>query len=451
MGLAPDRLVNAVRGLAVVPTQRAAVLVGLAAPLALVAGVLAPGAWLVAPALALAMVALVLADAVLAGPLGPVRVSAPDSGEIGEAAVVRVSAELGGGWTDGVRAAFGLDPRLAAEGRLDLPLQREDGAWRGMAALVPTRRGPGRIGRLWLRWTGPLGLGARQHSRALDLPLDVSPSLAVARSPALRQFLRDSELGTIARRIRGEGSQFEALAEYQPGMDRRRIDWKTSARHTHLYAREYEAERNNPIVFAFDCGRAMCEPVAGLPRIDRAISAGLAAAWVALKSGDRAAFFGFAARPLAATPFVAGTHGFARLRRAAAGLDYRAEEPNFTLALATLAERLQRRSLVVVFSEFTDAASAELLLEGVGRLVARHRVLFVTLADAELEGLANAAPADMARLAEAVGAGALLRERALVLARLRQLGVDVIEAPHEAVGLRLIDAYLALRAKGAIG
>ena len=57
----------------------------------------------------------------------------------------------------------------------------------------------------------------------------------------------------------------------------------------------------------------------------------------------------------------------------------------------------------------------------------------------------------MGRLAMAVGADGLLRERGLVLARLRQMGVEVIAAPHERLGTRLLDAYLTLRRKGAIG
>ena len=57
----------------------------------------------------------------------------------------------------------------------------------------------------------------------------------------------------------------------------------------------------------------------------------------------------------------------------------------------------------------------------------------------------------MAALAMAVGADGLLRERGLVLARLRQMGVEVIEARHDRLDTRLLDAYLALRRKGAIG
>ena len=251
--------------------------------------------------------------------------------------------------------------------------------------------------------------------------------------------------------MRGEGTMFEALAEFEPGMDKRRIDWKASARHAHLYAKEYEAERNNQIVFAFDCGAAMSEPVGGLPRIDRAVSAALATAYVALKGGDRVGLFGFAARPELFTPFVTDPREFQRLHRAAASLDYHAQEPNFTLALASLSSRLKRRSLIVVFSDFTDPTSAELMVESISRLTNRHLVLFVTMADEELTSLATAAPEDMQQLAMAVSADSLLRQRALVLGKLRQIGVDVIEAPWDRIGTRLLDSYLAIKRKGSIG
>ena len=51
------------------------------------------------------------------------------------------------------------------------------------------------------------------------------------------------------------------LTEFQAGMERRAIDWKASARHASLLAREFHTERDNMIVFAVDAGRAMTDPV----------------------------------------------------------------------------------------------------------------------------------------------------------------------------------------------
>jgi uncharacterized protein (DUF58 family) len=437
----------------IVPTTRAAVLIALGAPLALVIAAVAPAAWIAAPALGGTLLLLVLIDAFLAGELADLRVIATTDTEVGAPMELAVLADITGALRGAVSASLALDPRLAQGGRCDLPLRYDpaSASWQGTASLTPSRRGEGKIETIWLRWTGPFGLGARLHKREIGRLVRVWPNIGEVRSPAFQSFLRDAQTGLIARRIRGEGTQFEALSEYQAGMERRRIDWKSSARHVRLFAREFETERNNQIVFAFDCGQAMCEPLAGMPRIDRAVSAALLTSYVALKSGDRVALYGFAARPEVMTPFISDTRMFHRLQSEAARLDYHAQEPNFTLALATLASRLQRRSLIVVFSDFTDPTSAELMIESIGRLVAKHVVLFITMADEELEEISTSEPGDMQALAMAVTADSLLRQRALVTRRLQQLGVDVIEAPWDRIGTRLIDSYLAIKRKGAIG
>lgn len=446
-------LLNAAPFAAVLPAPRAVLALALAAPAALVLATLAPALWIVAPALGGALLVLVLLDALFAARLGEARLIMTEDAEVGEPLGLRVQAAFAGPAAAGApQVALALDPRLIAGGRLDLALSHDsDGMWTGMAEVLPLQRGFAPVDRLWLRWRGPLGLAERMTSRPLEQVVAIRPSVAPLRSPALQLFLRDSSFGTVARRIRGEGTEFEALADYEPGMDRRRIDWKSSARHARLFAREYETERNNQIVLAFDCGQTMCEPIDGVSRLDRAITAALTTAWVALKAQDRVALFGFAARPQVLSPFVTATRDFDRLQQAAAALEYRSEEPNFTLAIATLATRLQRRSLIVVFSEFTDPTSAELMVETKRRLVDRHVVVFVVLADAELTGIAGASIGDALDVAQAVAAGALQRQRALVLQRLRQIGVRVIEAPHDAVGMRLIDAYLAIKREGAIG
>ena len=438
----------------VVPTARAAWLIALAAPVALVLAASVPGAWVVAPSAGMALLVVILLDGLVAGRLDDWRIAAPSDAEVGEPVRFRVLADIAArAGSSPVDAAFACDPRLAPGGAGTLVLLpgAEGAAWQGEIALRPVRRGTAAITELWLSWAGPLGLGARQARFRFEHAIRIWPDLSPVRSPELQFFLRDAQFGLIARRIRGEGTQFEALAEYEPGMDRRRIDWKASARHTRLYARENESERNNQIVFAFDCGNAMCEPVDGLPRIDRAVTAALTAAYVALKGGDRVALFGFARRPEVMTPFVADARAFHRLQAAAAGLDYHAEEPNFVLALATLGARLQRRSMVVLFSDFTDPTGAELMIESVGRLVERHLVLVVTMEDTEIAALQATDPHSVADIAVAVTADTLSRQRALVLQRLRAQGVDVLEAPHDQIGYRLIDRYLEIKRKGAIG
>ena len=188
-----------------------------------------------------------------------------------------------------------------------------------------------------------------------------------------------------------------------------------------------------------------------MPRIDRAVSAALTCSYVALKSGDKVSLFGFAQRPQVMTPFVSDSRAFHRLQSAAAALDYDAAEPNFTLALATLTAKLRRRSLIVLFSDFTDPTAAEMMIESIGRLVDKHLVLFVTIADSELESFIDEEPGDIDTLARSVTADTLLHQRSVVLQRLRRMGVDVIEAPYNQIGYQLIDRYFIIKNSEAIG
>ncbi|HJO66154.1 MAG TPA: DUF58 domain-containing protein, partial [Sphingomonas sanguinis] len=234
------------------------------------------------------------------------------------------------------------------------------------------------------------------------------------------------------------------------GMDRRAIDWKQSARHLKLFAKEYRTERNSQIVFAIDAGRQMSDPVDGIPRVDRAVSAALLTGWLALKLGDRVALHAFDSRPRVASGFIGGSAAFPELQHLAAAIDYSGDETNYTFALTTLAARLTRRSMIVLFTEFTDPTSADFLVRAVARLLKAHLVLVVVLHDDELEGFVEAAPVTPADVTRAVTAGALLRDRRLVLLRLRHLGVHVIESPYDEVAERLVEGYVDLKRRSLL-
>ena len=243
----------------------------------------------------------------------------------------------------------------------------------------------------------------------------------------------------------GGGSEFHALSEFRPGMERRTIDWKQSAKHRLLLAREFHIERNHPVMLVVDTGRLMCEPLAGMPRIDHALNAALILAYVGLKSGDRVGLFAFDARPNVSSGALSGPNAYGVIQRLAARIDYSTAETNFTLGLTQLAGGLKRRSLIVVFTDFADSTSAELMLENVGRLMSQHLVLFVVMRDDELEGLVRKAPTEAEDVSRAVVAAAMLREREVVIERLRRLGAQILEAPARQIGPALLGRYLDLK------
>ena len=281
----------------------------------------------------------------------------------------------------------------------------------------------------------------------MDRKIAIVPNIAAVKDEAIRMYSRDASFGQRVQIERGEGSEFQSLRVFQTGMDPRGIDWKQTARHGKLLAKEFRTERNHPIVFALDTGRLMCEPVAGLPRVDHALNGALILAYVALKSGDRVGFFAFDAKPRLVTGSVSGVGAFPMLQRLAASIDYSAEETNFTLGLTQLSGALERRSLVVVFTDFADTTSAQLMIENVARLLKTHLVLFVVFRDEELEGLVDAEPLTPDDVSRAVIADALMRERELVITRLKRMGVEVLDTPVNKLGPDLLSRYLDLKRK----
>ena len=435
------------------PTRRTVVAAAAVAPAALVIGLLFPAWWAAGLALLALLIALAGVDALTGAGRRQARVECEGPGAVGVGETFAIVAHVGFGprppaaaqvavgFSGPVSAPFGWRARAAIDG---------DGRGSATVVLHAERRGTARLETTWLRWTGPLGLLWKQRELGLDQPVLVTPDIRAVRDRSMQLVNRDAMHGQIAQLQVGEGAEFEALTDYRQGMDRRAIDWKQSARHTELIAKEYRTERNNNIVIALDAGRVMCEPLDGLPRIDRAVSAALLTAFVALRDGDRVGLFAFDSRPRASSRPIAGPRAFPILQRIAAGIDYSTHETNYTLGLATLASGLNRRSLLVVFTEFADTISAELMLNAVGTLLGRHLVLFVVLRDEELEAFTGAEPEEPEDVTRAVMAAGLLRERRLVLTRLRHLGVHVVEAAADAAGPALVSAYLDLKRRGRL-
>lgn len=434
------------------PSRRSIVLALALAPVALAIGIILPGYWFAGTTLVIFLIALAAAD----GAAGPsprraeVTFEAPRAVAVGEAFALEVHVRIPEQADFQTEVAVDSHPLLdfPSGHRIDLDLIAGEGA--ATLPLTALRRGTAEIGQLWIRWRGPLGLTWKQRCIPIDAKVMIIPDIRPVQQKSAQLLDQNAAQGLVARMRVGEGAEFESLAEYRTGMDRRAIDWKQSARHTSLIAREYRTERNNNIVLAIDSGRAMGDPIEGVPRVDRAVSASLLAAYIALKEGDRVSLFGFDSHPRVSTKAVSGTISFPLLQQVASQIDYSTNETNYTLALSRLAGSLQRRSLIIIFTDFPDTISAELMLRALGPLLRQHLILFISMRDEELESLAAAPPDEPADIARAVTAAALLRQRQLVLTRLRHLGVHVLETRHDESGPAVVEGYFRMKRRGLL-
>ncbi len=348
----------------------------------------------------------------------------------------------------------GIDIRIDAAPELvigDRLLERAaSGPAKASFDLQLTRRGQFSVRELWLKWPSRLKLIDRIVRLPVAREISVIPDISPVLSGAIKTQILPLEAGQKDLRLRGEGSEFHQLREFASGMDPRSIDWKRSARMRNLVVREMRAEKNHQIILCVDSGRLMAEQLGGFTKLDRAINAALSMCWAAGLAGDLVGFYSFDSRPRLFRPALPGRAAFPRLQAVCAELQYETQETNHTLGLTHLSGRLKRRSLIVIFSDFVDSITAELMIENIQVLARHHFIVYVALRDPMLAKLTEPEETTLDAIARSVAARQIVQERRAVMEKLSRLGVLCLDSTPEALTSDLIARYIEIKSREMI-
>ncbi|MGZ6954139.1 MAG: DUF58 domain-containing protein [Acidimicrobiia bacterium] len=413
------------------PTPRAA----LAATAVLVAAIGLPGG-LVA-GLGVVLAAAFLVDAVVARPVPTVTRVVPH--QVVRGARTAVTVALDGDHPGLTRVR---QPR-GAEVLLD-PAESDDELH---TSLVAPRRGRHTIGPVALRCTGPLGLAAWYRSVGDPVSLVVYPDVPGARrlASAVRQG-RFREAGELTRGPLGLGTDFESIRDYLPDDDIRQVNWRATQRQGRPMSNQYRVEQDRTVIGLLDAGRLMAAPIGAQTRLDLALDAFIAVAFVADEVGDRAGVIAFAD----------GIRRQVRPRRRAADAIVRSVfdiEPELTDAAYEVAFRAVgagKRSLVMIFTDLLDEAAASELLRAIPVLARRHAVMVVSVLDPELEDLVRTPPREPLDVYRAAAALDVLAPRESLRHRLTRLGTIVVEARPEQLAEASVRAYLTAKLRSQL-
>jgi len=166
------------------------------------------------------------------------------------------------------------------------------------------------------------------------------------------------------RRSRQQGSslEFADYREYSEGDELRRIDWPAYARLEHLFVKLYEQEQDLPVSFLVDASASMRWTPEESPRpskFDSARRLAAALAYIALANLDAVNVHFFSTQ-------LAGELGVARGKtHFHSVLDFLRQPPETDSATSlrdsvrAFTQRVKRRGLVVVLSDFFDDAGWE--------------------------------------------------------------------------------------------
>lgn len=432
----------------IVPTRRLVVLSFLAAGVALAAGLAGVDA---SPVLALdgALALACAADAVGARRRRlAVERDAPQIFSVGRPNAVTLTIQNLG--ARALRATVTDDPLESCRPTaLPVPVELPPGGARVVRyEITPLRRGRRAFRAVTVRYALPLGLFHRQERFELPREVDVFPDVHAARALELlrRQGRQDARLGSL--RVRGGDTEFERLRPYVRGDEARHVDWRASARRDELTVRQFQAESNQNVIFAVDVGRAMRGESDGIGAIDRALSAALLAADVAVRGGDKAGLFTFDDRPRALLRPTGGRSGARKLTRAAYALEAGLSATDYRAAMVFLKTRVKARSLIVIFTHLLEPRAAKELVSAVRALTPRHLPLCVWMREDDIESLAlGPTPRDGEDVLARAAAAEALTFRSSTLRALERAGALVLDARPEEVTPELVRRYLEIKTR----
>jgi uncharacterized protein (DUF58 family) len=330
----------------------------------------------------------------------------------------------------------------------------------------PQERGDLKTGWLYLRYRSGLGLTERWAVAPLAQTVRVYPALRTGEEQEI--FLaRSRQIDLQLRRAqqRGLGRDFESLREYREGDDLRDICWTATARRGNLVTRQYQTERSQPVWIVLDCGRLMRSRVAlaskpgaepgSAPapvhsKLDHACTTAVALAQLALFSGDRV---GLLAYGQSIQQRLLPGRGAAHLRQlieSLAQVQAESSEADHLRATATLNRLQPRRSLILWITDLAETAMRPEVIDGALQLLRRHVLLFVAMAQPEVEMIAQARPGNIEQMFRAAAAQEMAGRRELLLARLHEQGALTLDLNPEQLTSAVLNNYLMVKERAMV-
>jgi len=148
------------------------------------------------------------------------------------------------------------------------------------------RRGVFHFGPTTVRWRDPLFLFREEKLMDIESAVTVIPYVHEIRRRTLSPERLRMPVGSAHSRLRGVGSDFHSISEYETGDELRRVNWKATARTDLLLVNNFESERSGDITIILDA-TGEDSSAAGREAMDRGMEAAVSISSSILKNRHR--------------------------------------------------------------------------------------------------------------------------------------------------------------------
>ncbi|MDR0893234.1 MAG: DUF58 domain-containing protein [Mediterranea sp.] len=314
--------------------------------------------------------------------------------------------------------------------------------------LRPNSRGVYGFGQVRVFATGRIGLLSRRYTCGQAQEVKVYPSYLMLRKYELLAISHNlTELGIKRIRRVGHQTEFEQIKEYVKGDDYRTINWKASARRHELMVNVYQDERSQQIYSVIDKGRVMQRAFRGMTLLDYAINAALVLSYVAIRKEDKAGLVTF---DEGFSTFVPASKQQGQMQILLENLYAQQTtfgETDFSSLCVHLSKHVGKRSLLVLYTNFSGLGSLQRQLPYLQQLNRQHRLLVVFFEDAELKEYISTSPRDTEGYYRHVIAEKFAFEQRLIVGTLKQHGIYSLFTTPDNLSIDVINKYLEMKAR----
>jgi uncharacterized protein (DUF58 family) len=324
-------------------------------------------------------------------------------------------------------------------------------------SLRPTKRGVYGFGQIRVFAASPIGLVQRRFTCGEAKDVKVYPSFLMLHQYELLAISNNlTEMGIKRIRRVGHHTDFEQIKDYVAGDDFRTINWKASARRSKLMVNVYQDERSQQIISVIDKGRVMQQAFQGMTLLDYSINASLVLSYVAMYKEDRAGLATFSSDFDTFVPASRRPGHLQVLMEALYAQQTEFGETDYSALVANLNKHVTKRSLIVLYTNFTGQVSLQRQLPYFQQLNQRHRLLVVFFEDVELkEYLATHHSHHNRRRStedyyRQVMADRFVYEQRLIVSTLRQHGILSLLTTPDNLSVDVINRYLEMKQRQQI-
>lgn len=317
--------------------------------------------------------------------------------------------------------------------------------------LRPVERGAYEFGNTNAFLTSVIGLLERRYVVEHPMEVPVYPSILQMKQYELEAFNKVTHHKGIKkiRRI-GHSYEFEQIKEYVRGDDYRSINWKASSRQGVLMVNQYEDERAQQIYCIIDKSRSMRLPFEGLSLMDYAINTSLALSNIALKKSDRAGLITFSDKLGATVKADSKPTQLNEILQSLYKEEERPLEANYELLYYAARKLISGRSMFLLFTNFESMFALDRVLPILRRINNLHLLVVVFFENTEVRDFVEEKAETLEGIYHETVARKFLAEKAQMVQRLQQYGIQSVLTRPEELSLNTINKYLELKSRGLI-